>query len=185
MSAPEAIEHERRFWELTPAERENALARMAVEVFSEVHRLNPQVAIPGMFIAQDLRRMVRDISEQQNSRSGRALVVVPTVAAALGLFKYFSVQTSRGDPFATQVVQMLSQSWWGPAIGIALGILVFDTVWSYFNPPPQRVPTGLLAFASELAAAGASGEILDDRITASGGWLPKSMQMSLAQSSHP
>src|SRR5262249_28848303 len=98
MSAPEAIEYERRFWELTPAERENALARMAVEVFSEVHRLNPQVAIPSMFIAGDLRRLVREISLQQNSRGGRAVVVIPLVAAILGLFKYFSVQTSRGDP---------------------------------------------------------------------------------------
>src|SRR5262245_42872110 len=185
MSAPEAIEHERRFWELTPEERDNALARMAVEVFSEVHWLNPQIAIPPTFAAEDLHRLVHDVSEQQNSRSGRALVVVPLVAGVLGLFKFFSIQAGRGDPFASQVVQMLSETWWGLAVGAALGILIFDAAWSYFNPPPQRVPASLLAFASELAEAGASGEAPDDRVTASDAWLPKSMPMSLAQSSNP
>ena len=185
MSAPEAIEHERRFWELTPAERENALARMAVEVFSEVHWLNPQVAIPSTFRAEDLRRLVRDISEQQNSRGGRALVVVPLVAGVLGLFKYLSIQASRGDLFAPLIVQMLTQTWWGLAVGAALGILIFDAAWSYFNPPPQRVPASLLAFASELAEAGASGETQDDRVVQSGRWLQQSMPMSLAQTSNP
>jgi hypothetical protein len=185
MSAPEPIEHERRFWELTPAERENALARMAVEVFSEVHWLNPQIAIPSTFSAEDLRTLVRDISEQQNSRGGRALVVVPLVAGVLGMFKYFSIQASRGDSFAAQVVQTLSETWWGLAVGAALGILIFDAVWSYFNPPPQRVPASLLSFASELAEAGASGETPETGVTASDAWLPKSMPMSLAQRSNP
>jgi len=183
MSAPEAIEHERRFWELTPAERETALARMAVEVFSEVHWLNPQIAVPLTFTTEDLRRLVRDISKQESSRGSRGLVVVPLAAGILGLFKYLLMQASRGDPFAPQAVQMLFQTWWGPAIGTALLILLFDAAWSYFNPPPQRVPASLLAFASELADAGASGEIQDDRIAASGAWHPESMPMSLAASS--
>ena len=185
MSAPEAIEHERRFWELSPAERETTLARMAVEIFSEVHWLNPQVAIPSMFTADDLRRLVRDISDQQNSRGGRALVVVPLVAGVLGLFKYLSIQATRGDTFAPLVIQMLATTWWGPAIGTALGILIFDAAWSYFNPPPQRVPASLLAFASELAEAGASGETQDDRVVPSRGWLQESMPMSFAQGSNP
>jgi hypothetical protein len=185
MSAPEAIEHERRFWELTPAERENTLARMAVEVFSEVHSLNPQIAIPSTFSAEDLRSLVRDITEQQNSRGGRALVVVPLVAGVLGLFKYLSIQASRGDPYAPLLVRMLSESWWGLAVGAALGILIFDAAWSYFNPPPQRVPASLLSFATELAEAGASGETQEDRVAAPGVWLPKALPMSLAQSSNP
>lgn len=185
MPAPEAIEHERRFWELTPAEKENTLARMGVEVFSEVHLLNPEIAIPAMFKAEDLRLLVRDIADHQNSRGGRALVVVPLVAGVLGLFKYFSIQGTRGDPFAQQAVLTLSQTWWGIAVAAALGMLIFDAAWSYFNPPPQRVPTSLLSFASELAEAGASGEIQDEREVTSGAWLPKSMPMSLAQSSNP
>jgi hypothetical protein len=183
MSAPEPIEHERRFWELTPAERETTLARMAVEVFSEVHWLNPQIAVPFAFSAADLHRLVRDISMQERSRGSRGLVVVPFAAGVLGLFKYLLIQTSRGDPFAPQVVQVLFQTWWGPAIGTALLILLFDAVWSYFNPPPQRVPASLLAFASELADAGASGETQNDQVAASSAWLPESMPMSLAASS--
>ena len=185
MSAPEAIEHERHFWELTPAERENTLARMAVEVFSEVHWINPQIPIPSTFSAMDLRRLVQDITEQQNSRSGRALVVVPLVAGVLGLFKYFSIQASRGDLFAPQVVQALSETWWGLAVAAALGTLIFDAAWSYFNPPPQRIPASLLSFASELAEAGASGETQDDRVPASGTWLPQALPISLAQSANP
>ena len=168
MFAPEAIEHERRFWELTPAERETALARMAVEVFSEVHWLNPQITVPFACSADDLRGLVRDISKQESSRTSRGLVVVPLAAGILGLFKYLLIQASRGDPFAPQAVQMLFQTWWGPAIGTALLILIFDATWSYFNPPPQRVPASLLAFASELAEAGASVETQDDRMAASG-----------------
>jgi len=183
MSAPEPIEHERRYWELTPAERETALARMAVEVFSEVHWLNPQIAVPLGFGTEDLRRLVRDISKQESSRGSRGLVVVPFAVGVLGLFKYLLLQASRGDPFAPQVVQMLFETWWGPAIGTALLILVFDAAWSYFNPPPQRVPASLLAFASELAEAGASAETPDDPVAASGSWLPESTPMSLGASS--
>jgi len=184
MSAPEAIEHERHFWELTPSERDSTLARMAVEVFSEAHWLNPQIVIPSTFTALDLRRLVQDITEQQNSRGGRALVVVPLVAGVLGLFKYFSIQASRGDLFAPQVVQALSETWWGLAVAAALGILIFDAAWSYFNPPPQRIPASLLSFASELAEAGASGETQDDGVPTTPAWLPQALPISLAQSSN-
>ena len=158
---------------------------MAVEVFSEVHWLNPQIPIPSTFSAVDLRRLVQDITEQQNSRGGRALVVVPLVAGVLGLFKYFSIQASRGDLFAPQVIQALSETWWGLAVAAALGILIFDAAWSYFNPPPQRIPASLLSFASELAEAGVSGEIQDDQVPASPAWLTQSLPMSLAKSSTP
>jgi hypothetical protein len=77
---------------------------------------------------------------------------------------------------------MLTQSWWGLAVGAALGILIFDAAWSYFNPPPQRVPASLLAFASELAEAGASGDTQDERVVETGRWLQKSMPMSLEAS---
>src|SRR5262249_51495036 len=147
------------------------------------HWLNPQIAVPFAFSAEDLRRLVRAISRQESSRGSRGLVIVPIAAGILGLFKYLLIQASRGDPFAPRVVQMLFQTWWGPAIGTALLVLVSNAAWSYSTPPPQRVPASLLAFASELAEAGASGEAQDDRVAASVAWLPESMPMSLAASS--
>jgi hypothetical protein len=170
MSAPEAIEHERRFWELTPNERENELARMAFEVFSEANGLDPQIGIPPMFIAEDLRRLSNNALERRDSRGNRALAVALLVAGVLALFKIVSSQASQGNPLAQQVVQMVSQTWWGPAIAAALGILVFDAAWTYFNPPAQRIPPSLGEFAKELAEAGASGETQDDRIKLQTPW---------------